>query len=312
MYTKKLFAILLPTALLFFISCKKDNTIQTTVFVSTSDMQNITSMSATGGGDVDLVGTKSISERGICWSSDSTSKPTIENKKVIAAGNDTGHFTAQITGLASGIVYFARAYVINEGKPYYGNEIKFTASLPIELISNGDFTLPNDNVKYLNLNDIPDWKTDDTTTDGLFTGREYDPWRHSGCAYIVDWASFYQVVADVPTAKSVYNIKFDANYIYTDWGGYEPKFYIIFSTFTDNPSERIPIDSVVVPSGTFPTSWNNNWESYEASFTMPAGSPYAGKKLIIEWAMENYKTESWGWSNTYFDFDNISVVRTLE
>jgi hypothetical protein len=308
---KKLLITLSAAGLLFMAGCKKDDGVETTVFVSTSSVTNITSISATGAGDVDLVGVESMTERGICWNSDSTQKPTIDNNKAIANGTGRGHFDAQLMGLVSGTDYYARAYVINNGQAYYGNEVKFTASVPVELISNGDFKLPDDNVKYLNLNEIPNWKTDDTSQD--LTGREYDPWRNTGCAYINDWANFYQVVADVPAVKSTYKIKFDASYIYTYWAPYAPKFYVIFSTFTDSPSNRTPIGTIEIPSGVeYPADQNSNWKAHEANFSIPAGSPYAGKKLVIEWAMENYKTESWGWSDTWFDFDNISVVRTLQ
>src|SRR5690242_19163713 len=113
----KLFIIFLAAGL-FAAGCKKDSVEKSGVFVSTSDAANITSLSATVGGDVDVVGTNAISERGVCWNTDSTSKPTTENNKAVATGNNTGHFNADITGLTSGTNYYARAYVINNGKTY--------------------------------------------------------------------------------------------------------------------------------------------------------------------------------------------------
>src|SRR5262249_6877672 len=151
-------------------------------------------ISATATGDADLVGAESISERGFCLAS--ALKPTTADLKV-TAGNGTGNFTANVTGLTFGADYHMRAYVISNGVTYYGNDVKFTASVPIEIIKNGDFTLPDDNVKYLTLNSVPEWHTDDPSQD--LTGREYDAWKNSGCAYINDWANFYQVVGDVPS-----------------------------------------------------------------------------------------------------------------
>ena len=254
----KLFTAFLAAGLLFMAGCKKDNAIETTVFVSTSDITNITSVSATATGDVDVVGAESISERGFFWAS--TPKPTMANSK-ITAGTGKGNFTAAITGLSVGADYYLRSYVINNGETFYGNEVKFTASAPVELIINGNFKLPDDNVKYTNLNEIPNWKTDDASPD--LTGREYDPWRNTGCAYINDFANFYQVVGDVPAVTSEYKIKFDANYIYTSWAPYAPKFYVVFSAYTDTPSNRTPIGTVEIASvPSYAADQNNNWKTY--------------------------------------------------
>ena len=309
MYKNKLFTGLLMAGLLFVVSCKKDKTVTTTVFVSTSTMSNITSASATATGDVDLAGVEDITERGFAWAT--TEKPAVTNNKATAAGTGRGNFTAALTGLTAGELYYVRAYVVNGGQTYYGNQVKFTASVPVELIANGDFKLPDDNVKYLTLNSVPDWHTDDPSMD--LTGREYDAWKNSGCAYINDWANFYQVVGDVPSDASDYAIKFDASYVWTDWAPYAPKFYVTFSSYTTDPSTRTPIGTVEVASlADYPADATTNWKTYEGSFSIPAGSADAGKHLVIEWSLENYKTESWGWSNTWYDFDNISVMQTLK
>jgi hypothetical protein len=309
MYKNKLLTGLFIGGLLVIASCKKDKTVTTTVFVSTSAMTNITSASAHASGDVDLAGVEDITERGFCWAT--TEKPTVTNDKTTAPGTGRGNFTADITGLTAGALYYVRAYVINNGQTFYGNQVKFTASVPVELIKNGDFTLPDDNVKYLTLNSVPEWHTDDPSMD--LTGREYDAWKNSGCAYINDWANFYQVVGDVPAAQSDYKIKFDASYVWTDWAPYAPKFYVTFSTFTTDPSTRTAIGSVEVASlPEYPADATTNWKTYEADFSIPAGSAGAGQKLVIEWSLENYKTESWGWSNTWYDFDNISVMQTIK
>ena len=265
-------------------------------------------ITVTASGDADVVG-QEIVERGVVWAS--TPKPTTENNK-ITMGTGPGNFSGEITGLPYADTFYVRAYVISNNTTYYGKDVQFQAVLPpVELIKNGDFKLPDDNVKYTSLNSIPNWNTDDPSQD--LTGREYDPWRNTGSAYINDWANFYQAVEDVPTVKSNYKIKFDANYIWTDWAPYAPKIYVVFSTFTTDPSVRTPIETITVPSvAEYPADASSNWKSYEANFSIPAGSPHAGKKLVIEWVLENYKTESWGWSNTWYNFDNISVLRSLE
>lgn len=301
--------------LLFASACKKNNTIQTTVFVSTSDMQNITSVSATGGGDMDMVGTKSVTERGICWNTDSTAKPTVENNKAVAAGNDTGHFTADLSGLTAGAVYYVRAYVINNGKTYYGNEVKFTASLPVELIQNGDFSLPQD-LTVVSINGMPNWRTEETNT-GII-GRGTKPyWGYPTYVWTYSTSkSFYQVVGKVPSATSDYAISFNGNYDWTDWGnGYAGTIGVIFSVYTGNdPTTRIPIDTVKISTGPFP-GYGNNWNKKTATFSLPAGSKYAGENLVIEFDLLPYVDPSTGalWDDTvWYDFDNISVIQTLK
>src|SRR5215831_680756 len=269
----KLFTVLLASALLFTIGCKKDSVNKTTVFVSTSDMTDITSESATGAGDVDLVGTVAITERGVCW--DINSKPTIDKSKAIANGTGTGHFTADLTGLTSGTDYYARAYVINDGQPYYGNEIKFTASAPVELIKNGDFELPTD-ASVTDINLVDNWKTDETNT-GII-GRGPDCCGRQATLFAWTYStskSFYQVVGKVPSAESDYAISFDGNYDWTDWGnGYEGTIGVIFSAYSgDDPSTRVPIDTVKIGTDPFP-GWGNNWEKKTGTFSIPAGSPY--------------------------------------
>src|SRR5262245_45412903 len=99
----KLIAGLFAIAILFLIGCKKDKAPGTAVFVSTVQITNITSVSATGGGDVDVVGAEAMSERGLCWATNS--KPTVSDNK-IAVATGKGPFTAEITGLTAGNTYY--------------------------------------------------------------------------------------------------------------------------------------------------------------------------------------------------------------
>lgn len=311
MKTKNLTGFL-AAILLLVVGCKKDETAKEAVFVSTSEMTGITSVSAIGGGDVDLVGVQAITERGICW--DVNPKPTIDKNKAVAEGNSTGHFTGEITGLTAGTDYFGRAYVVNKGETYYGNEVKFTASTPVELIANGDFELPAD-PGVTDINALPNWKTDETNT-GII-GRGSDDRNPSQYAWTYSSSqSFYQEAGTVPSAASDYAIKFDGNYDWTDWGnGYEATIGVIFSVYDGNdPSTRTPIDTVKIGTGGFP-GWGNNWGPREGTYSIPAGSPYAGKNLVIEFDLLPYVDPSNGdlWDDTvWYNFDNISVIQTLK
>lgn len=312
MCARKLFTLLSSAALLFMGSCKKNKGIETTVFVSTSDMTNITSVSATGAGDCDLVGVEAISERGVCWGTNP--KPTIADNKSTAEGTGRGHFSADITGLTSGVDYYARAYVINNGQEYYGNEVQFTASTPVELIQNGDFELPAD-AGVTDVNAIENWKTDETNTGVIGRGSD----DRNPTKYIWTYStsrSFYQLVGTVPSSASDYAISFDGNYDWTDWGnGYEATIGVIFSVYSgEDLTTRVPIDTVKIGTGGFP-GWGNNWSKKTAEFSIPAGSPYAGQNLVIEFDMLPYIDQSTGeiWDDTvWYNFDNISVIQTLK
>ncbi|KIC94333.1 hypothetical protein [Flavihumibacter solisilvae] len=309
MYIKNFYTGLLAAGILLIAGCKKDKAAETTVFVSTSDVTEITSETAKAIGDVDLVGVEDITERGFVWAT--SAMPTTANEKV-AAGSGKGNFSGQVTGLTSGNTYYLRAYVINQGEVYYGNQVQFDASTPLELIINGDFALPDDGVKYNLITDIPNWKSDETS-EGL-NGREYDYWRGSGAAYVNDWGkSIYQVVGDVPSSKSDYAISFDANWSWTDWGDYDPTIVVTFSAFTgDDPTTRTVIGTKVFANGYFP-GWQDNWTKKTGTFSIPAGSPFTGQKLVIEFDVPTYDDGSSGWDpNMWFNFDNVSVIQTLK
>jgi hypothetical protein len=315
MYKKKFFTGVLAAAMLIITGCKKDKDNATTVLISTMDISNISGgspsdpVTASGGGDIEVVGAESISERGLVWST--SSKPTTADSKA-SAGTGKGNFTANLSGLGFGTTYYVRAYVINNGQTFYGNEKKFIASVPVELIVNGDFKLPDDGVKYASINSIPGWKTDEA--DPGFTGREYDYWRNSGSAYIYDWAKpIYQVVGEVPALASDYAIKFDANMSWDPWGDYKPTLHVIFSTYTGNdPATRVALDTVVVPETQVYGGWpGQDWGPPKtASFSIPAASAVAGQKLVIEFDVVPYDGGTF-WSDVWYNFDNISVIQTL-
>ena len=88
--------------------------------VVTSNAENVTSSTATVGGNVTADNGASITERGICWS---TSKnPTITDSK-ITRGTELGEFSIELTSLFDNTTYYARAYAINNAGPTYGNVI---------------------------------------------------------------------------------------------------------------------------------------------------------------------------------------------
>jgi len=92
---------------------------------STTAALNITSTTATSGGNVTNDYGNPITARGVCWST--SSSPTTANSKTTESGT-TGSFTSNITGLNAGTLYYVRAYATNASGTSYGTEISFTSA----------------------------------------------------------------------------------------------------------------------------------------------------------------------------------------
>ena len=87
-------------------------------------MSNITTNSATGGGNLTDDGGTPILERGVCWSENSA--PTISDSKAVDAKTIVGGYSSQLTNLKAGTKYYVRAYATNSVGTAYGEEVSFT------------------------------------------------------------------------------------------------------------------------------------------------------------------------------------------
>ena len=90
--------------------------------VTTNDVTNITSSSATCGGNVTSDGNTIVTSRGVCWGT--YPNPTINDNKTVD-GNGTGSFTSNLTNLTENTTYYVRAYATNEKGTSYGEEKSF-------------------------------------------------------------------------------------------------------------------------------------------------------------------------------------------
>lgn len=108
--------------------------------LTTSNAINITSVSASSGGNVTSSGGATITGRGICWSSDPN--PTIANTHTID-GSGTGSFTSNLTSLVPNTLYYIRAYATNSVGTAYGNEVTFTTLSSITLPTITTFNASN-------------------------------------------------------------------------------------------------------------------------------------------------------------------------
>jgi len=103
-------------------NCKKEEK-ELTPTLKTLDITEITSNSASCGGDISSDGGAAIIAKGVCWST--TQMPTITDSKT-SDGVSLGSYTSSITGLTAGTTYYVRSYAINSAGTAYGNEINFT------------------------------------------------------------------------------------------------------------------------------------------------------------------------------------------
>ena len=92
--------------------------------ITTTSVTNISYQSATAGGQIIADNGDSITEKGICWSTQSL--PDI-NGQHLAVSSGTVAFTGTLTGLTPGYRYYVRAYATNSHGTAYGQEISFMA-----------------------------------------------------------------------------------------------------------------------------------------------------------------------------------------
>ena len=99
--------------------------------VITTLASNLTSTTATTGGNVTFAGGLTVTERGVCWNT--TGNPTMADNH-IASGSGLGAFTITLTALTPATTYYIRAYAINSHDTAYGNEDTITTlTLPTVL-----------------------------------------------------------------------------------------------------------------------------------------------------------------------------------
>jgi len=93
--------------------------------IETTEVTNIKSKVATGGGKVTSSGGFAVTKRGVCWST--SQYPTITNDHT-EDGAGAGAFFSNIGNLQPLTTYYVRAYAENEKGFAYGNQVTFTTA----------------------------------------------------------------------------------------------------------------------------------------------------------------------------------------
>jgi uncharacterized protein (TIGR02145 family) len=105
-------------------------TLAAPTLATTTAVFNITSTTATSGGNIISDGGASVTARGVCWNT--SSNPTTANSKT-TDGTGIGIFSSSLTGLTAGTVYYVRAYATNSVGTSYATEVTFTSNVPLTL-----------------------------------------------------------------------------------------------------------------------------------------------------------------------------------
>ncbi len=122
------------------VRCVRNHDIPT---LTTTPVSEITSTSATSGGNVLDDDGAQILARGVVWST--TPNPTIENYVGYTSdGTGLGEFISNLTGLSPNTTYYVRAYATNSVGTGYGNQVSFSTDSIAEPGSfNNPFSVAN-------------------------------------------------------------------------------------------------------------------------------------------------------------------------
>ena len=118
MMKKVCFVMTMLCALL--LACKPEAEKPTVV---TTSVEEVTETTAKVVGQVTADGGAEVTERGVCWNTESN--PEITDNRIVE-GTGLGTFTAEVTDLEANTTYYVRAYATNEKGTSYGEEKSFT------------------------------------------------------------------------------------------------------------------------------------------------------------------------------------------
>jgi uncharacterized repeat protein (TIGR02543 family) len=103
--------------------------------VQTNGATQIRDISATLNGNIIDTGNPAITQHGFVWAASPTTMPTHSNTvENLGPTGSTGAFSANISGLTPGTIYYVRAFATNDAGTIYGNPVDFTTTTPTTLV----------------------------------------------------------------------------------------------------------------------------------------------------------------------------------
>jgi hypothetical protein len=114
--------------------------------LATNAVSNIFSYKATSGGNSIDSGGVAISQKGVCWST--SPNPTIALITKTTDGQYGVNFSSLINSLQPSTTYYVRAYAQNSVGVGYGNQVQFTTSAAVPVLSANPQSLAFGNVAY--------------------------------------------------------------------------------------------------------------------------------------------------------------------
>ena len=98
--------------------------------VTTQAVTNISTITATGNGNITDLGSPNPTVHGVCWNTTGNSTTgAADSHTDEGAADATGAFTSNMTtGLVASTLYYVRAYATNSAGTSYGNEVTFTTN----------------------------------------------------------------------------------------------------------------------------------------------------------------------------------------
>jgi hypothetical protein len=113
-----------------------------TAIVSTQEITNIGSTTATGNGTIINVGKPVATSYGICWNT--SGAPSInDNIAAITNAPVVGNYSLDMTGLNLETTYYIRAYATNSIETVYGDQVSFTTDAIAAITPEGSGTSGN-------------------------------------------------------------------------------------------------------------------------------------------------------------------------
>ncbi len=128
--------------------------------VETTPITEVTTTTATSGGNVINDGGATVTARGVVWST--SQNPTVQtNLGITSNGTGIGNFTSNLSELDPGTNYYLRAYATNSEGTAYGQQLSFTTNLPdynvyVELSNHYDVYTNNTITVVMSVNGLPE------------------------------------------------------------------------------------------------------------------------------------------------------------